>query len=398
MTLEMPPNESSFDLPDFRLPNFQENPYPYYQAARDISPIFWSPRHRQYFVLGGDAMRAVLRQKEFIVDSPFRASRILFGRTIVDVDGEEHARLRSVTNRGLVPAKYPEYIDQIVKPIIHDQLKPLIQNHGGDFVNDFANHVPTRIMSTIIGIPVEEYETFYQLSIPITQFLDVANQDNLAKAKAAMSTLTSMVIEICNHKRTSPDDTIIGSLLKAQASGAPISDEEIIRQVGLMIPAAIDTTNRLIGNALYLLVRYPIWQKKIRQSPDWVFPFIEEVMRYEPPIHSSIRIVKEAVTIEGIDLPQGALLNINFAAANRDASCFENPDAFNPMRDSVKRHFSFGGGKHQCMGRSFAILEVAEVVLAIVNTGKELYFQPDEPCCIEGVAFRSPAALRLILK
>ena len=213
-----------------------------------------------------------------------------------------------------------------------------------------------------------------------------------------MSTLTNMVIEICNQKRTSPDDTIIGSLLKAQASGPPISDEEIIRQVGLMIPAAIDTTNRLIGNALYLLVRYPTWQGKIRQSPDWVSPFIEEVMRYEPPIHSSIRIVKEAVTIKGIDLPQGALLNINFAAANRDAFCFENPDVFNPMRDSVKRHFSFGGGKHQCMGRSFAILEVAEVILAIVNTSKELSFQPDEPCCIEGVAFRSPAALRLILK
>ena len=115
-------------------------------------------------------MRAVLRQKEFIVDSPFRTSRILFGRTIVDVYGEEHTRLRSVTNRGLVPAKYPEYIDQIIKPIIHDQLKPLIQNHGGDFVNDFANHVPTRIMSTIIGIPVEEYETFINFQFQLLNF------------------------------------------------------------------------------------------------------------------------------------------------------------------------------------------------------------------------------------
>ncbi|MBO9497635.1 cytochrome P450, partial [Thalassotalea sp. G20_0] len=96
-----------------------------------------------------------------------------------------------------------------------------------------------------------------------------------------------------------------------------------------------------------------------------------------------------------VELEQGALLNINFAAANRDESRFDNPNEFNPLRANVKRHFSFGGGKHQCMGRLLATREVIEVLQAVLADARQLTFASGYSPAIEGVAFRSPAQLHL---
>jgi len=252
-------------------------------------------------------------------------------------------------------------------------------------------------MSHIIGIPVERYLEFFELSLPIIRYLDVSSSSNLADARQAMSRLKDIVDETLIEERNQPQNTIIGKLIKSKLAGKPINDDEIARQVGLLIPAAIDTTNRLIANTLYLLALYSDWQKILRDDHSIIPAFVEEVMRFEPPIHSSVRTCIETCKLEGVTIEKGAMLNINFAAANRDPSFFESPNIFDPKRNKVKRHFSFGGGKHQCMGRSFATVEVVEVVKAVIRAGSFYLSEPDSTF-INGVAFRSPEKLLLSFK
>jgi len=393
-TVSVTIDKTAVDLPSFDLEAFQLAPYSFYAAAREQAPIFWSARHRQYIALGATAVRGCLQSPDFIVDSPFRASRRLFGRTIVDVDGREHTRLRAIANKGFVPPRYDSYKARYVIPIIAELADALAASGGGDFVADFADPIPSRIMAHVIGIPVSRYRDFHRLSSPIIAFLDTASPQRLATARAAFNELKEIVLPVIAEKLAAPDETIIGELAGANANGEDISYDEIVRQVGLMIPAAIDTTNRLVANALHILAAHPQWQDRLAEDEALIAAFVEEVMRFEPPIHTSVRICARDTVVEGCAMEKGSLVNVFFGAANRDPAHFSNPDRFDPERPELRRHLSFGGGKHQCMGRFFAVIEVAEAIRAIVARGR-IAFATANPAPIEGAAFRSPARLDL---
>lgn len=390
------PAHEEIPFPDFGDPAFQRDPYPFYAAARARAPIFWSERHRQHLALGAGAVRRCLQSPDFIVDSPFRASRKLFGRTIVDVDGHEHTRLRALANKGFVPSRYETYRDLWVTPIVTELGDALIAKGGGDFVSEFADDVPSRIMAHVIGIPADRHRDFHRLSNPVIDYLDTASPERLRAAKAAYAALEEIVLPVIDAKLAAPDETIIGELARARNAGEDVSYEEIVRQVGLMIPAAIDTTNRLIANALHILAANPDWQERLRADDALLGPFVEEVMRFEPPIHSSIRICARDTEVEGVRVPRGALVNVVFAAANRDPAVFADPDRFDPHRPELRRHLSFGGGKHQCMGRFFAVIEVTEALRAVLRGPGRLAFASADPAPIVGSAFRSPARLDLV--
>jgi cytochrome P450 len=383
-------------FPDFADPGFQRNPYPAYRAARERAPIFWSPRHRQYLALGAGAVRGCLQSPDFIVDSPFRASRRLFGRTIMDVDGNEHTRLRILANKGFVPGRYEAYKQRYVVPIIEELAGRLHARGGGNFVAEFADQIPSHIMAHVIGIPAERWQHFHRLSTPIIDYLDTASPERLRAAQASYAVLTEIVLPVIDAKLAEPDETIIGELARARSDGKELSYEEIVRQIGLMIPAAIDTTNRLIANALYLLASDPSSQERLRADDGLLPAYVEEVMRFEPPIHSSIRICARDTVVEGLAIPKGALVNVVFAAGNRDPATFPDPDRFDPERPELRRHLSFGGGKHQCIGRFFAVIEVTEALRALLRRPGRLAFASESPAPIYGAAFRSPPRLDLI--
>jgi cytochrome P450 len=383
-------------FPDFADPGFQRDPYPAYRAAREQAPIFWSPRHRQYLALGAGAVRCCLQSPDFIVDSPFRASRRLFGRTIMDVDGHEHTRLRVLANKGFVPGRYEAYKQRYVVPVIEELAGRLHARGGGDFVSEFADQIPSRVMAYVIGIPVGRWQEFHRLSTPIIDYLDTASPERLRAAQASYALLTEIVLPVIDAKLAEPDDTIIGELARARCEGKELSYEEIVRQIGLMIPAAIDTTNRLIANALYLLASDPSWQERLRAQDGLLPNYIEEVMRFEPPIHSTIRICARDTVVEGFAIPKGALVNIVLAAGNRDPAAFLDPDRFDPERPELRGHLSFGGGKHQCMGRFFAVVEVSEALRALLRRPGRLAFASESCAPICGAAFRSPPHLNLM--
>ena len=84
---------------------------------------------------------------------------------------------------------------------------------------------------------------------------------------------------------------------------------------------------------------------------------IEEVVRLNTPIKTLSRLVDECVEVGGAKLPKGSRIMMMFAAANRDPSRFENPDAFDIVRNT-RAHVGFGHGTHACLGMHLARLEM----------------------------------------
>jgi cytochrome P450 len=100
----------------------------------------------------------------------------------------------------------------------------------------------------------------------------------------------------------------------------------------------------------------------LRDDPDLVGTFLEEVLRYEPPFRGHYRHVLRETTLGGVDLATGSRLLLLWGAANRDPSHFQDPDQFRLDRVDGKGHIAFGRGAHFCVGAALARLE-ARIVL-----------------------------------
>ena len=129
-----------------------------------------------------------------------------------------------------------------------------------------------------------------------------------------------------------------------------------------LFSAGGESTASLIGSAAYILATRPDIQRQVRESPDLLVAFLEEVLRYEPPFRGHYRHVLNDTSLAGVDLPAGSRLLLLWGAANRDPSHFENAGEFRLDRPGGKAHISFGKGAHFCVGAALARLEARIVI------------------------------------
>lgn len=117
----------------------------------------------------------------------------------------------------------------------------------------------------------------------------------------------------------------------------------------------------MIANSVRYLTEDKITQEAVRQDPSLVPVFVEEMLRYYPPVQAIGRTAAEDVDIGGVRIAKGSTVISWVASANRDELKFDDPDSFKLDRKS-NPHMSFGFGIHFCLGAPLARLE-AKVAL-----------------------------------
>ena len=159
-----------------------------------------------------------------------------------------------------------------------------------------------------------------------------------------------------------PQDNLLGDLATACATGV-LDDVAALTMMVTLFSAGGESTASLIGSAAWILATHPDVQQQVRQHPDLVGGFLEEVLRYEPPFRGHYRHVLNDTELCGVQLPAGSRLLLLWGAANRDPLQFDNPGQFRLDRPMAKSHITFGKGIHFCVGAALARLE-ANVVLS----------------------------------
>jgi len=129
-----------------------------------------------------------------------------------------------------------------------------------------------------------------------------------------------------------------------------------------LFSAGGESTASLIGSAAWVLANHLDIQQQVRDQPELLGAFLEEVLRYEPPFRGLYRHVVNDTTLGGVDLRAGSRLLLLWGAANRDPSHFDDPGQFRLDRSVGKAHITFGRGAHFCIGAALARLE-AKIVL-----------------------------------
>ena len=150
----------------------------------------------------------------------------------------------------------------------------------------------------------------------------------------------------------------------------------------------------LIANSMLTLLRHPEWLERLRRDPALAPRIVEEVLRYEPPVHFRTRKTLAEIHIAGTVIPKGAPLILLFASGNRDPKRFPDPDSFDPDR-ADNLHFGFGGGPHYCIGAPLARIEAETALAALARRLVNPKLLVDPPPYRPGASLRGPVQLRL---
>ncbi len=183
---------------------------------------------------------------------------------------------------------------------------------------------------------------------------------------------------IFERLRREPDDSLLSVLVNTVIDGwdRPMNDNELhAEMMADTFVGGSETTTNAISAGVKLLIENPnIWDQLKSDRDKYLKNFIEEVLRLESPVQSLMRATARDVEIGGTQLPAGSLINIRFAAANRDERRFDEPDTIDLERKAAGGHMAFGSGKHHCLGAPLARRELHWAFTALLRRIDEMWF------------------------
>jgi len=244
----------------------------------------------------------------------------------------------------------------------------------------FCVRVPIDVIASILGVDRGRLAEFRDWSEGLIQGLNpFRNEEQTAHMERASEALNAYFNDFIADRRARPQDDLISDMAQLQASGADLSDAELLINLSALLIGGNLTTTDLIGNAVRLLLLNPGELAKLKAEPSLINQVVEEALRFEPPVDSTARIASEDMEVHGCPVKKTQSMIFHLRAANRDPEVFEAPDTFDV---SVKRrpHVAFGGGAHICIGAPLARLEGQVAILRLFERFPTLRFaDPDAP-------------------
>ena len=167
-----------------------------------------------------------------------------------------------------------------------------------------------------------------------------------------------------DDRRANGGDDLLTDLVEARVEGeTPLTDPEIMSIMQQFMVAGNETTTSTLAGGLLQLIRNPEQMKLAKaaaggRDPKLIQNLVEESLRYETPTAGMWRVVTCDTELGGVALAKGSLLQLRYAAANRDPAKYENPDAFDIARTNARSHLAFGKGPHMCVGNMLSRKEM----------------------------------------
>lgn len=280
-------------------------------------------------------------------------------------DPPQHTFMRRLTQRAFTPGAMRAVAPQVLA-LTHQLIDQILDGPKEfDFHDDFAFPLPVVIIAGLLGVPTADLDQFKQWSDIQVAAMGAEDPTQYAQEQAAFFAYMQNHLDT-RRSQIQGQAEVPGDLLSLIA-GAAYDDGTLIDQadaLSLLMQLLVggnETTTSLITNMLWRLLETPAQWAAVVQDPDLAEAAIEESLRFDPPVLGLYRSTTRDIRLHEVTIPAQTKVWINYAAANRDASVFPNPDIFDLHRER-KRHMAFGLGVHFCLGAPMARLE-AEIAL-----------------------------------
>lgn len=286
-----------------------------------------------------------------------------FCSSILSLDGEAHARIRRLVARAFTP-RTTDRVRPMMRAWLDERASAFGAAGGGDLMAELANDYPIAVLCELVGAPVGDIPRIDRLAREVMRLFDLDLASNLPVLDAAMVDLQAYVGDLIDRRRREPRGAdLISELLKIEDQGDRLTHQELCDLVAVLFMAGTDTTRNQLGLAVLLLATHPEHWARLVADPALVPSAVEEILRIEPAVTGTSRIVAEEFTYRGVTFPVGTYVYLVTAAANRDPAVLDRPTTVDIAADrSPWSPLTFGGGIHYCLGASLARAELQEAL------------------------------------
>jgi cytochrome P450 len=349
-----------------REPGFFNDPYPAYREIAAATKVFFWEDYGFWCFCGHAAVSALLRDKRFGRQILHIASRESLGwparpdhlgpfdaierHSLLELEPPEHTRLRGLVNRAFV-SRQVERLKPRIAALAHELIDGFEGRGEVDLLTAFATPIPIAVIAQWIGAPQDMSAKMLEWSHRMVAMYQFGATREVELAAAAASTeFVEFVRSLIAQRRRAPQDDLIGRLIEAETDGGKLSLDEMTTTIILLLNAGHEATVHALGNGAKALL-------EVGATPIDDDECVDELLRYDPPLHLFTRYALEDVEIAGVRLKLGDQIGLLLGAANRDPLAFTDPERLN--LDRVRNpHVAFGAGVHFCVGAPLARLEM----------------------------------------
>ena len=385
------PNDQLNDLDLFT----KGQPFSLYKDLRENAPVFYhepmpTDPEPGYWVLTKYEDIKYVSMNPKIFSSQYATGNLLtlgtednrhpklFKSTIdhmLNLDGEMHLGLR----KEHMPFFKPDYINDLRKKVsskvslLLDNIAPLGECN---LVSEVSQQLPIFTLSEILGIPEEDRQKLvsWMEFLELAQYFtyEMIKEQNEGKTDstpdpAMIDMFNAMVDEmfdygrfILNSKREDPSEDLLSAIANAEIEGEKLSQEFLDGSWLLIIFAGNDTTRNTLSGGIKLLYDNQTQKELLIDDLELLPNFVNETVRCVSPVIHMRRTTLEETEINGQKIGPHEKIALWYGAANRDPEIFENPDDFNILRENADKHLAFGFGRHSCIGKPVALMQLQE--------------------------------------
>jgi cytochrome P450 len=324
----------------------------------------------EFFLRTRDAMfpGMTIAQLFGIEDGPLHEEIV---KNIINVNGDDHRRLRNLVNPALAPRAVARY-----RPAMHDFLTELLEAVAPaeecEFIAAIAKPYPSLVIAHVMGAPRRYAPKLHEWSNVIQRQFDATSlMADRPRIEAAVEEFYVFADELIAGRRGDPGDDLITDLIAAESEGERLNHDELRNLVLNVLVGGVDTSQSQLAHAVRLLALHPEQWDALCSDPDGLaLPAVDEALRYEPITPFTARITTAEIEHRGVTFPAGSVILVSAWHANRQGL---DPDEFDITADrGGARVLTFGAGIHYCVGANLARAEMQEGLAALARRAERI--------------------------
>lgn len=388
-----------------------KDPFPFYEFAREEAPVFFSDKIGYWVVSRHADMKAVFENWQIFssenAQAPVRPMGDA-GRSVMKAGGftaysglsartpPEHTRIRKVAQSCFGPRRFKSIEPQIYE-IVNREIDKFAGKGRCDFFRDFAYDVPALVLFRLVGVPDADVPKVkaWAVSRALLTWGNLSDEEQVPHAHN-MVEYWAYCRSLVAAAKADPGDNLPGDMVRMQAEGANITDDEIAGVLYSVLFAGHETTTTLLTNAMREVLLHPENWEDLKANPNKWAAATEEFLRYTPSIVAWRRRALADTEIGGVAIHKGANILLLLGSANRDETVFNAPNELDIDRANARNHLSFGYGIHFCLGQQLSKLEFGIAMREVARRLPSLRLSEGQTFeFAHNTSFRVPTALHL---
>jgi cholest-4-en-3-one 26-monooxygenase len=337
---------------------FDDGGYWVVTKHRDVKEI-----SRRSDVFSSQEKTALPRYREGTVEEQIERGKFV----LLNMDAPHHTHLRKIISRAFTPRAI-ELLRAELRERAGAIAEAAAQQGSGDFVEQVSCELPLQAIAGLMGVPQDERKKLFDWSNQMVGDVDPEFASN--DAIGASIELIMYAMQMAADRTANPRDDLVTKLVQADVEGHKLSDDEFGFFVILLAVAGNETTRNSITHGMHAFTEFgDQWElyKKLRPATA-----VDEIVRWATPVTSFQRTALSDTELGGVKIKKGQRVVMVYRSANFDEEVFDDPMAFNILRDP-NPHVGFGGtGAHYCIGANLARMTIDLMFNAIADAMPDL--------------------------